>query len=77
MRKIYNRYSEVLYCIRDDGTITDKWDVDVIGHLHSDRITDKFDIDTLFRIRSDGTITDKWDVDIIGHIRSDGTITDK
>ncbi len=77
MRKIYDRFGDVLYCIRDDGTITDKWDVDVVGHLRSDRITDKFDIDTLFRIRSDGTITDKWDVDVIGHIRSDGTITDK
>ena len=77
MRKIYDRYGDVLCCIRDDGDITDKWDVEVVGHFHGDRITDKFDIETLFRISSDGTVRDKWDVDVVGHIRSDGTITDK
>ncbi len=77
MRYIRNKFGDIIYCIRDDGTITDKFDCDVIGHLKSDRITDKFDIDTLFRIRQDGTITDKYDCDIIGHIREDGSITDK
>lgn len=77
MRRIYDRYGDTLYCIRDDGTITDKWDVEVIGHMRSDRITDKWDTETLYRIRSDGTITDKWDVEVIGHICADGTITDK
>lgn len=77
MRYIRNKFGDVIYCIRDDGTITDKFDCDVIGHLNGDRITDKFNIDTLYRIRQDGTITDKYDCDIIGHIRDDGTITDK
>lgn len=77
MRKIYDRYGSVLYCIRDDGVITDKWDTDVIGHLRHDRITDKYDLETLYRISSDGTVKDKWDSEVVGHIRSDGTITDK
>ena len=77
MRHIRNKFGDIIYCIRDDGTITDKFDCDVIGHLKGDRITDKFDIDTLYRIRPDGTITDKYDCDVIGHIRDDGSITDK
>lgn len=77
MRHIRNKFGDIIYCIRDDGTITDKFDCDVVGHLKGDRITDKFDIDTLYRIRQDGTITDKYDCDIIGHIREDGSITDK
>ena len=77
MRHIRNKFGDIIYCIRDDGTITDKFDCDVVGHLKGDRITDKLDIDTLYRIRQDGTITDKYDCDIIGHIREDGSITDK
>lgn len=77
MRYIKNKFGDVIFCIRDDGTITDKFDCDVIGHLKGDRITDRFDVDTLYKIRQDGTITDKYDCDIIGHIREDGNITDK
>lgn len=77
MKHIRNKFGDIMYCIRDDGTITDKFDCEIIGHLKGDRITDKFDIDTLYRIRQDGTITDKYDCNIIGHIREDGNITDK
>ncbi len=77
MRHIRDKFGNILYCIRDDGTITDKFDCNAVGHLKSDRITDKYNINTLYRIRTDGTITDKHDCDIIGHIREDGSITDK
>ena len=68
MRYVKNKFGDIIYCVRDDGTITDKFDCDVVGHLKNDRITDKFDVDTLYRIRPDGTVTDKYDCDIIGHI---------
>lgn len=77
MRYIRDKVGDIIYCIRDDGTITDRFDCDIIGHLKNDRITDKFDIDTLYKIRPDGTITDKYDCEIIGHIREDGKITDE
>lgn len=68
MTYIKNKYGGIIYCIRPDGEITDRWDVSTVGHLKEDRITDKFDIETLYHIRPDGTVTDKYDVEIVGHI---------
>ncbi len=77
MRYIYNKHGDTMYCIRDDGKITDKHDCDVVAHFKENCIKDKFNIDTLYKIRPDGTITDKWDSDIVGHITEDGLIMDK
>ena len=77
MRHIRDKFGNILYCIRDNGTITDKFDCNVVGYLKNDRIIDKFNINTIYRIRPDGTITDKHDCDVIGHIREDGSITDE
>lgn len=77
MNYIKDKYGNIVYCIRDNGTITDKFDCNVVAHIKEDRITDKFSINTLYRIRKDGTITDKYDCNTIGHIREDGKITDK